>query len=150
MKRRFEGSARLAAVTGPLRAKSWRSAAALVLALCGVLPPALAAKWELVAQSNNGFYYLDPGSVEASGGRKTAWTVLDHRELQSLRDGKRYRSTHAQVQFNCKANLARIVHLSYYSGAMLAGSQVHQQGMLQDWFELEAGSPMKRVAAKVC
>ena len=127
MKRRFEGSARLAAVTGPLRAKSWRSAAALVLALCGVLPPALAAKWELVAQSNNGFYYLDPGSVEASGGRKTAWTVLDHRELQSLRDGKRYLSTHAQVQFNCKANLARIVHLSYYSGAMLAGSQVHQQ-----------------------
>jgi hypothetical protein len=55
-----------------------------------------------------------------------------------------------EVQFNCKANLARIVPLSYYSGAMLAGSQLHQQGMLQDWFELEAGSPMKRVAAKVC
>jgi hypothetical protein len=88
--------------------------------------------------------------VETSGDRKTAWTVLDHRELQSLRDGTRYRSTHAQVQFNCKANLARIVHLSYYSGAMLAGSQVQQQGMLQEWFELEAGSPMKRVAAKVC
>ena len=150
MKPRFEWSARVAAVTDPFSAKSWRSAAALVVALCCVHPCALAAKWELVAQSNNGFYYLDPGSVEASGERKTAWTVLDHRELQSLRDGKRYRSTHAQVQFNCKANLARIVHLSYHSGAMLGGSQVHQQGMLQDWFELEAGSPMKRVAAKVC
>ncbi len=33
---------------------------------------------------------------------------------------------------------------------MLAGSQVQQQGMLQEWFELAAGSPMKRVAAKVC
>jgi len=150
MKPRFERSARVAAVTDPFSAKSWRSAAALVVALCCVHPCALAAKWELVAQSNNGFYYIDPRSVETSADRKTAWTVLDHRELQGLRDGTRYRSTHAQVQFNCKANLARIVHLSYYSGAMLAGSQVHQQGMLQEWFELEAGSPMKRVAAKVC
>ncbi len=82
-------------------------------ALGSVHPFAQAAKWELVAQSNNGFYYIDPRSVETSGDRKTAWTVLDHRELQSLRGGTRYRSTHAQVQFNCKANLARIVHLSY-------------------------------------
>jgi hypothetical protein len=132
------------------RFKSFALVLALGVALGSVHPVALAAKWELVAQSNNGFYYLDPRSVETSADRKTAWTVLDHRELQSLRDGKRYRSSHAQVQFNCKANLARIMHLSYYSGAMLAGSQVHQQGMLQDWFELEAGSPMKRVAAKVC
>ena len=154
MKRRFESSAPVVAVIGLFSVKSWGATAALAVVLGAGLgsvhPDAQAAKWELVAQSNNGFYYIDPRSVETSGDRKTAWTVLDHRELQSLRGGKRYRSTHAQVQFNCKANLARIVHLSHYSGAMLAGSQVHQQGMLQDWFELEAGSPMKRVAAKVC
>jgi hypothetical protein len=114
------------------RFKSFALVLALGAALGSVHPIAQAAKWELVAQSNNGFYYIDPRSVETSADRKTAWTVLDHRELQSLRSGTRYRSTHAQVQFNCKANLARIVHLSYYSGAMLAGS------------------PMKRVAAKVC
>jgi len=116
MKLRFEFSALVVAVTGFFRAQSWRSPAALVLvvgaALGSVHPFAQAAKWELVAQSNNGFYYIDPRSVETSGDRKTAWTVLDHRELQSLRGGTRYRSTHAQVQFNCKANLARIVHLS--------------------------------------
>lgn len=140
MKRRFEFAARLVAF-----------GAAFGLAWGSVHTSAQAAnKWELVAQSNNGFYYIDLRSVESKGDRKTAWTVLDYREMQRLRDGTRYRSTHAQVQFNCKANSARIVHLSYHSGAMLGGAEVHQQGMLQDWFDLEAGSPLKRMAAKVC
>lgn len=124
----------------------------MFLALVTLLPaaPSQAAKWELVAQSNTGFYYLDPTSVETVGERKLAWTVLDHREEQKLRDGSRYRSTHGQVQFNCKAHLARLVHLSYYSGPMMGGQRVMQQGMLQDWFEIEPGSPVQRLALRVC
>jgi hypothetical protein len=112
--------------------------------------PVLAVKWELVAQGNTGFYYIDPRSIESDGDRKRVWTVLDYREEQKLQDGARYRSTHAQVQFNCKARLARLVHLTYHSGPMREGSVVLRQGMLQDWFEIEAGSPMQRMAGKVC
>ncbi len=114
------------------------------------LAQAHAAKWELVAQANAGFYYIDPRSIETDGDRRRAWTVLDYREDQKLQDGSRYRSTHAQVQFNCKARLARLVHLSYYSGPMMEGKVVLRQGMLQEWFEIEAGSPMQRMGAKVC
>lgn len=109
-----------------------------------------AARWELVAQSNTGFYYIDPRSIEAEGDRKKVWTVLDYREDQKLHEGARYRSTHAQLQFNCKARLARLVHLTYYSGPMMDGKAVLRQGMLQDWFEIEPGSPTQRMAAKVC
>ncbi len=109
-----------------------------------------AAQWDLIAQSNQGFYYLDLRTVEQDGERKTAWSVLDYREEQSLRDGSRYRSTHAQVQFNCKARLARLVHLTHYSGPMLGGAVVQRQGMLQDWFEIDPRSPMHRLAYRVC
>ncbi len=109
-----------------------------------------AAQWDLIAQSNQGFYYLDLRTVEQDGDRKTAWSVLDYREEQSLRDGSRYRSTHAQVQFNCKARLARLVHLTHYSGPMLGGAVVQRQGMLQDWFEIDPRSPMHRLAYRVC
>ncbi len=126
-----------------------RLLAALLALLAGAA--ALAApSWELVAQNNQGFYYLDPRSVTQDGERKLAWTVLDYREAQTLRDGSHYRSTHGQVQFNCKARLARLVHLSHHSGPMLGGSVVMRQGMMQDWFEIEPGSPMHRIAYRVC
>lgn len=126
-----------------------------VLALClggmGWSPMlAQAVSWELVAQAPQGFYYIDPSSVALDGERKLAWTVLDYREEQRLRDGSRYRSTHAQVQFNCKARLARLVHLTYFSGPMISGKVVLRQGMLQDWFEIEPGSPVQRLAYRVC
>ena len=123
--------------------------ASFVCALAA-LTSAHAVKWESVAQSPQGFYYMDPGSVERDGERRLAWTVLDYREEQKLRDGSRYRSTHAQVQFNCKARVARLVHLTYYSGPMMGGKVVLRQGLMQDWFEIEAGSPMQRMAYRVC
>ena len=58
MKRRIEFSALVAALTGFFSAQSWRSPAALVLAVGAALgyvhPVAQAAKWELVAKSERG------------------------------------------------------------------------------------------------
>lgn len=121
-----------------------------LLACLSLNGPALATKWESVAQSNHGFYYIDPRSIEEESGRRLVWTLLDYREDQTLQDGRRYRSLQAQLQFNCKARLARMVHLTYYREAMMAGAVVMKQGMLQDWFEIEPGSPIQRMAQRVC
>jgi len=56
----------------------------------------------------------------------------------------------AQAQINCKSQMARLVHMSYYSGAMLSGRPVQQQGLLRDWHEIEPDSPMARIARRVC
>jgi hypothetical protein len=56
----------------------------------------------------------------------------------------------AQVQINCKARMARLTHMSYFSGGMLSGKEVQKQGMLRDWHEIEADSPMARIARRVC
>jgi hypothetical protein len=54
------------------------------------------------------------------------------------------------VQINCKARMARLTHMSYFSGGMLSGKEVQKQGMLRDWQEIEADSPMARIARRVC
>ncbi len=122
------------------------------LAALGLLgaPTAQASRWSPVAQADAGFYYIDAASIEGSAERRQAWTVLDHRQAQRLQGGQLYRSTQAQVQVNCKARLARLVHLTYFSGPMLTGSEVLKQGMLQDWLEIDAGSPMQRIAYRLC
>jgi hypothetical protein len=109
-----------------------------------------AERWEAVLLSEQGMYYLDSQSISTQGSTKVLWTVLDYRSVQEGAEGANYRSMRAQVQINCKARLARLTHMSYYSGGMLGGSVVQRQGMLRDWNEIEADSPMARIARRVC
>jgi hypothetical protein len=119
--------------------------------LMTALQPALAAqRWDAVLLADQGMYYMDPTSVEQQAGLKVLWTLLDYRNPQATSDGQSYRSMRAQVQVNCKANLARFIHISYYSGGMLNGKLVQQQGMLRDWHEIEVDSPIARIARRAC
>ena len=123
----------------------------LSLVLLAGLQPAWAdTRWEPLTLADQGMYYFDPQSIEQQGSNKQLWTVLDYRSPQTNSEGQSYRSMRAQVQINCKARLARLTHMSYYSGGMLSGSVVQRQGMLRDWNEIEADSPMARIARRVC
>lgn len=118
--------------------------------LTGLQPSWADTRWEPLTLADQGMYYMDPRSIEQQGSHKQLWTVLDYRSGQTNSEGQSYRSLRAQVQINCKARLARLTHLSYYSGAMLSGQVVSKQGMLRDWSEIEADSPMARIARRVC
>lgn len=120
--------------------------------LLGLLSFATSAdtRWEPLSLADQGMYYMDPKSVEQHGASKQLWTVLDYRSPQSNSEGQTYRSMRAQVQINCKARLARLTHMAYFSGGMLSGREVQKQGMLRDWQEIEADSPMARIAHRVC
>jgi hypothetical protein len=123
----------------------------LSLVLLAGLQPAWAdTRWEPLTLADQGMYYFDPQSIEQQGSNKQLWTVLDYRSPQTNSEGQSYRSMRAQVQINCKARLARLTHMSYYSGGMLSGSVVQRQGMLRDWNEIEADSPMARIGRRVC
>jgi hypothetical protein len=109
-----------------------------------------AQRWEAVLLSEQGMYYIDTQSITTQGSTKVAWTVLDYRSVQEGAEGANYRSMRAQVQINCKARLARLVHMTYYSGAMMGGAEVQKRGMLRDWHDIEADSPIARIARRVC
>lgn len=122
----------------------------LLAGLPGLSPAWADTRWEPLTLADQGMYYLDPQSIEQQGPNKQLWTVLDYRSSQTTSEGQSYRSMRAQVQINCKARLARLMHMTYHSGGMLSGAVVQRQGMLRDWMEIEADSPMARIARRVC
>ena len=128
--------------------------AVLLLAVSlGSLPGASVCadtRWEPLTLADQGMYYMDPQSVEQHGASRQLWTVLDYRSPQTNSEGQTYRSMRAQVQINCQSRMARLTHMAYYSGGMLSGKEVQKQGMLRDWQEIEADSPMARIARRVC
>ena len=127
------------------------AACALAVAAALALTPALAGpRWEPVMLADQGMFYFDPASVETQNERKEVWTALDYRKPQFTAEGKTYLSTRAQVWVNCRLQMARIMHLTYYSGPMLGGREIEKAGMLQDWKEIEAGTPVQKIARKVC
>ena len=107
-------------------------------------------RWEPVMLADQGMFYLDPASIRDQNERKEVWTALDYRTPQYTAEGKVYRSTRAQVWINCRLQMGRIMHLTYFSGPMLGGAEIEKAGMLQDWKEIEAGTPIQKIARKVC
>ncbi len=127
------------------------AACALAVAAALALTPALAGpRWEPVMLAEQGMFYLDPASIETRNERKEVWTALDYRKPQFTAEGKAYLSTRAQVWVNCRLQMARIMHLTYYSGPMLGGRESEKTGMLQDWKEIEPDTPAHKIARKVC
>ena len=109
-----------------------------------------APRWEQVVSSGPGHYYIDPASITKDGERRTFDSALDYRHPQTSAAGKTYQSVATQFQVNCRMKMARIIHMTYYSGPMLAGTVVERQGMLKDWMEVDASSPVHRLIRYAC
>jgi hypothetical protein len=124
----------------------------LVLALvAGSISVAHSApRWDQVVSMGPGHYYIDPASIAKDGDRRTFNSALDYRQPQTSAAGKAYQSVATQFQVNCRMKMARVIHMTYYSGSMLAGSVVERQGMLQEWMEVDASSPVHRLMRYAC
>lgn len=124
----------------------------VLIALSSVLAfPGLAApKWEVVVLNDQGMFYIDANSIEQEAGRKVLWSAIDYKKTQTTAEGKPYLSAQTQLMINCKAKMARVMHLTHYSGAMLTGKVVSRQGMLHDWMDIDPTSAIHKIARRVC
>ncbi len=122
--------------------------AALSCLLC--LGAQASPKWEAIMLNDQGLFYIDPKSITEEDGRKKVWSALDYKKPQSTGDGKPYLSIHSQIQLNCKLKMARVLHLTYYTGPMLTGQVVSRQGMLHEWLDIDPTSPIQKIARRVC
>ncbi len=123
-----------------------------LLAAAFAAPPAAQAapRWESLMLNAQGVHYIDPASITREGDKRTFNSMLDYRTAQINAAGKSYQSIQSQFQVNCRMKLARIVHLTYYSGPMLTGQVIERQGMLQDWNEIDSTTPVARMVRYVC
>lgn len=107
-------------------------------------------KWEALMLNDQGLFYIDPQSITEEDGRKKVWSALDYKKPQTTGDGKPYLSIHSQIQVNCHLKMARVLHLTYYTGPMLTGKVVSRQGMLHEWLDIDPTSPIQKIARRVC
>lgn len=123
-----------------------------VFALLALSWPASASKsrWESVLLNEQGLFYIDPQTIKNEGERMEVLSLLDYKKTQISAAGKPYLSIEALIRINCRQKMARIIHLTYYKGNMLAGGVVERQGMLQDWHDIENGTPIQRIAKRIC
>ena len=114
------------------------------------LPGMAAPKWEVIVLNDQGMFYIDANSVTQEAGRKVLWSAIDYKKTQTTAQGQPYLSAQTQLMVNCEAKMARVMHLTHYSGAMLTGKVVSRQGMLHDWMDIDPTSAIQRIARRVC
>ena len=78
------------------------------------------------------------------------WSAIYYKKTQTTAQGQPYLSAQTQLMVNCEAKMARVMHLTHYSGAMLTGKVVSRQGMLHDWMDIDPTSAIQRIARRVC
>ena len=125
----------------------------MALFVCATLFPVQSManpKWEAVVLNDQGMFYIDANSIATEPGRKVVWSAIDYKKPQTTTEGQTYLSAQTQLLINCKAQMARVMHLTYFSGAMLTGKVIARQGMLHDWMDIDPTSAVKKIARRVC
>jgi hypothetical protein len=130
----------------------FKTSRGMLIALSSVLafPGMAAPKWEVIVLNDLGMFYIDANSVTQEVGRKVLWSAIDYKKTQMTAQGQAYLSAQTQLMVNCEAKMARVMHLTHYSGAMLTGKVVSRQGMLHDWMDIDPTSAIQRIARRVC
>ena len=124
----------------------------LLLTAVGLSMPSSAAPahWDAVLLTDLGLYHFDPHSISDKGPVKTVQTLLDYKSTQETVEGKKYLSSQTEIQLNCKNQSARIMHTAYYAGAMGSGKEVLKEGSVREWLDIAKGSPIERIAHRIC
>lgn len=132
--------------------KHAKTSAMALIALSALLTAqSLAApKWEAITLNDQGMFYIDANSVTQESGRKVVWSAIDYKKPQSNAEGLAYLSAQTQLMINCQAKMARVMHMTYYSGAMLTGKVISRQGMLNEWMDIDPSSAVHKIARRVC
>jgi hypothetical protein len=107
-------------------------------------------KWDAITLNDQGMFFIDLQSIKDEGGKKVLWSAVDYKKPQTTAEGVAYSSIQTQLHINCKAKMARVMHMTYFSGPMLTGKQVGRQGMLHEWLEIDPTSAIQKIARRVC
>ncbi len=116
----------------------------------GLLSAQTRPHWDAVLLADKGLFHYDPHTVSSAGQVRTFKSMVDYKTPQETSDGRKYLSSVTEIQLNCKRGVARIMHMSYHPEPMGAGKEVHKEGMVRDWLDIPAGSPIERIAKRIC
>ena len=127
-----------------------RSRQLVVFSLWLCVALAHANTWSSAGLHDLGIYYYDASTMEHQGDRRKAWTMLDYRDPQKNKQGQSFKSTRAQMEFDCKDKRVRALTVSFHSGPKLTGEVLVSEGVFQDWVGVPPSTPMANILKAVC
>ena len=117
-----------------------------LLAMCG----SVQAGWTSVGRFERGEFYIDRSTIQVKGDQREVWSMMNYRNPEMHPNGHIFRSTRSLLQLQCKARLARAVHMSHFTDAMLGGKQISKMGSLPEWDPVPPDTPIREILDLVC
>jgi hypothetical protein len=98
---------------------------AILMMILAVVSNSAAAKWVKVAENETNIAYVDSATIRKAGNVATMWSLFDYKTSVVLDHGKRYMSTRARFEYDCKDERMRGLDVSFHSARMAGGEVVH-------------------------
>ena len=108
------------------------------------------AGWTSVGRFDRGEFYIDRSTIAVNGDQREVWSMMNYRNPEMHPNGHIFRSTRSLLQLQCKARLARAVHMSHFTDSMLGGKQISKMGSLPEWDPVPPDTPMREILDLVC
>ena len=115
-----------------------------------IISSSVQAGWTSVGRFDRGEFYIDRSTIEIKGDQREVWSMMNYRNPEMHPNGHIFRSTRSLLQIQCKARLARAVHMSHFTDAMLGGKQISKMGSLPEWDPVPPDTPMREILDLVC
>lgn len=106
---------------------------AILMMILTVVSSSAAAEWILVGGTANFVTYTDLVTLHKEGNKVKMWDLADHMPIKVMHDGKQYKSTKTQVEYDCKEKRSRVLYFAHYSGHMGEGEAVYFDLEPSDW-----------------
>ena len=99
-------------------------------------------EWELIGVSDiyKANVYVDYAAVRRTGNVLTMLELFDYESKHTLRGPKVYLSHMTEREYDCPAELTRVLAVKWYSGHMGSGTMIDSLNLISNWTIVERGS----------
>lgn len=113
---------------------------AILMMLLAVVSSSAMARWVKVAGNETNTTYADSATIRKAGNMAKMWSVFDYKTPVALDNGKRYMSTRAQFEYDCKEERMRPFAVSFHSKNMADGEVVYSAFDPGNWGPVPPGT----------
>lgn len=99
-----------------------------------------AAGWTEIASDDIATEFVNLETVEREANIAKMWNMSDFKSMQPVGNGRLFKSTKAQQEYDCLTNRKRIVSIIHYVGAMGEGQVAFLDVTGNQWRKVLKGS----------
>jgi hypothetical protein len=124
-----------------------------LLAMCLLLASGpVYGEWEMIGESPTykAKVYVDYATVRRTGNILTMWELFDYETNQTLAGKNMYLSHTTEREYDCPAELTRILSVKWFSDQMGNGEMVDSLNLVSNWTVVERGSIAEALWIAAC